>query len=178
MRCHRPQDEADTVGCCSLRVEHIRFPSDHEVELDFLGKDSMRYHQVIDFDRYGDIGRAVIKNLRRFAKGKQPYEDVFDQLTVRERGSRRCHRCEACALLSHSCVCSRPASTTSWMGSCLACLPRCSVPTTPPSRWRRSWRCCPSTRQCVKRDGDTTLTAALRAPRPHIPPSGDALAGG
>jgi len=23
------EDEADTVGCCSLRVEHIRFETDH-----------------------------------------------------------------------------------------------------------------------------------------------------
>ncbi|RYG56301.1 hypothetical protein EON66_03245 [archaeon] len=42
------QDEADTVGCCSLRVEHLAFPSDHEVTFDFLGKDSMRYFQTID----------------------------------------------------------------------------------------------------------------------------------
>lgn len=41
------QDEADTVGCCSLRVEHIAFPSDHEVTFDFLGKDSMRYFNTI-----------------------------------------------------------------------------------------------------------------------------------
>jgi DNA topoisomerase IB len=46
--CVSAQDEADTVGCCSLRREHLRFPSDHEVEFDFLGKDSMRYHQVVD----------------------------------------------------------------------------------------------------------------------------------
>ena len=44
----KDEDEADTVGCCSLRVEHLQFPSDHEVTLDFLGKDSMRYFQTID----------------------------------------------------------------------------------------------------------------------------------
>ena len=39
------EDEADTVGCCSLRVEHV---SVHEklpqIIFDFLGKDSMRYY--------------------------------------------------------------------------------------------------------------------------------------
>jgi DNA topoisomerase-1 len=43
----KDEDEADTVGCCSLRVEHLKFPADGHVELNFLGKDSMPYHQVI-----------------------------------------------------------------------------------------------------------------------------------
>lgn len=41
------EDEADTVGCCSLRCEHIRFEVDHQITLDFLGKDSMRYLNTI-----------------------------------------------------------------------------------------------------------------------------------
>ena len=38
-------DEADTVGCCSLRCEHIKLEGGNEnkVSFDFLGKDSMRY---------------------------------------------------------------------------------------------------------------------------------------
>merc|ERR1712038_1033104 len=49
------EEEADTVGCCSLRVEHLHFdPSQEgeenkEIELEFLGKDSMLYKQTIDF---------------------------------------------------------------------------------------------------------------------------------
>ena len=40
-------EEADTVGCCSLRVEHIELHQEKDgykyvVEFDFLGKDSMR----------------------------------------------------------------------------------------------------------------------------------------
>ena len=40
-------EEADTVGCCSLRVEHLHFDPNEEgddnkeIELEFLGKDSM-----------------------------------------------------------------------------------------------------------------------------------------
>ena len=41
------EDEADTVGCCSLRVEHIRFEAECKITLDFLGKDSMRYLNTI-----------------------------------------------------------------------------------------------------------------------------------
>ena len=43
-------DEADTVGCCSLRQEHIIVEQDNKITLDFLGKDSMRYHNTIDVD--------------------------------------------------------------------------------------------------------------------------------
>jgi len=44
------EDEADTVGCCSLRCEHIRFDGDDLITLDFLGKDSMRYLNTIKVD--------------------------------------------------------------------------------------------------------------------------------
>lgn len=41
-------EQADTVGCCSLRVEHIKLHDEIDgkecvVEFDFLGKDSIRY---------------------------------------------------------------------------------------------------------------------------------------
>jgi DNA topoisomerase-1 len=39
----KDEDEADTVGCCSLRIEHIKIKEDDTVCFDFLGKDSMRY---------------------------------------------------------------------------------------------------------------------------------------
>ena len=50
-------EEADTVGCCSLRVEHITFPDENVVELDFLGKDSIRFnhndHIAPENDQWG-----------------------------------------------------------------------------------------------------------------------------
>lgn len=43
------EDEADTVGCCSLRVEHIGLDEgENKVKFDFLGKDSMRYLKIVD----------------------------------------------------------------------------------------------------------------------------------
>ena len=43
----KDEDEADTVGCCSLRVEHLKFDEDTKtLTMDFLGKDSMRHFQV------------------------------------------------------------------------------------------------------------------------------------
>lgn len=85
------EDEADTVGCCSLRVEHLTIrdltsaagDTTHEIDLEFLGKDSMRFKQTIDFDKYGAIGLRVFKNLQQFVKSKRQSEEVFDYLDPR-----------------------------------------------------------------------------------------------
>ena len=74
-------EEADTVGCCSLRVEHIKLFEEVEgskfvVEFDFLGKDSIRYQNRIPIDK------QVFKNLKLFVKNKDPSDDLFDRLTT------------------------------------------------------------------------------------------------
>ena len=76
------EDEADTVGCCSLRVEHLNFEGggDYDIELEFLGKDSMLYKQTTDFDKYGDVGRKVYDNFVTFCKKKKPDQQVLDKL--------------------------------------------------------------------------------------------------
>jgi DNA topoisomerase-1 len=77
------EDEADTVGCCSLRKEHLKFnpdPETFEIELEFLGKDSMLYKQNINFAQYGDIGKQVYQCLKSFCKNKKQDEDVFETL--------------------------------------------------------------------------------------------------
>ena len=56
----KSDDEADTVGCCSLRVEHIKFNDDNHITLDFLGKDSMRYLNTVKVDS------RVYNNLKKF----------------------------------------------------------------------------------------------------------------
>ena len=77
------EDEADTVGCCTLRKEHLTFsdsPDAYEIEVKFLGKDSMLFQQTINFATYGDIGKLVYRNLKSFCKGKSKTSDVFDTL--------------------------------------------------------------------------------------------------
>lgn len=77
------EEEADTVGCCSLRVEHLTFnpdPEAFEIELEFLGKDSMLYKQNINFAQHGDLGKTVYRCLKRFCAKKGPNEDVFETL--------------------------------------------------------------------------------------------------
>lgn len=58
------EDEADTVGCCSLRVEHIHFEDGQQITLDFLGKDSMRYLNTIK------VEEMVHKRLKQFCENK------------------------------------------------------------------------------------------------------------
>jgi len=70
----KEEDLADTVGCCSLRVEHIKILDDDEIELDFLGKDSMRYFNKVKVDA------QVHKNLKSFVKKKKPKDELFDMI--------------------------------------------------------------------------------------------------
>ena len=70
------EDEADTVGCCSLRVEHIKFECKNQITLDFLGKDSMQYLNTVTVDP------SIYRLLKKFVVGKQPNEDIFDEVNA------------------------------------------------------------------------------------------------
>lgn len=65
-------DEADTVGVCSLRVEHIKFMNDYKISLDFLGKDSVRYLNTVKIDP------KVFNVLLSFTKNKSKSDELFD----------------------------------------------------------------------------------------------------
>ncbi|GFN92237.1 DNA topoisomerase 1 [Plakobranchus ocellatus] len=74
-------ETADTVGCCSLRVEHLKLREEkggknYVVEFDFLGKDSIRYQNSIP------VEKRVFKNLQLFMENKQPEDDLFDRLNT------------------------------------------------------------------------------------------------
>ena len=77
----KDEDTADTVGCCSLRYEHIKLHDEKGgkqfvVEFDFLGKDSIRYHNAVPVDK------RVFKNLKIFVENKSAGDDLFDRLNV------------------------------------------------------------------------------------------------
>ncbi|SAM06171.1 hypothetical protein [Absidia glauca] len=69
-------DEADTVGCCSLRYEHIELEAPNIVHFDFLGKDSIRYQNTVK------VEVQVYKNLKMFKKQVGPGHTIFDRLTT------------------------------------------------------------------------------------------------
>merc|ERR1712167_211237 len=51
------------------------------VDLEFLGKDSIRFKQSIDFQNVDRNGPRVHANLTQFCKGKSKNEQVFDPIT-------------------------------------------------------------------------------------------------
>lgn len=74
-------ESADTVGCCSLRVEHVQLHPEADgcpyvVEFDFLGKDSIRYYNKVP------VEKPVYRNLQLFLENKDPGEELFDRLTT------------------------------------------------------------------------------------------------
>ncbi|KAH8151326.1 uncharacterized protein LAJ45_04528 [Morchella importuna] len=69
------EDEADTVGCCSLRFEHVTLKAPDLVIFDFLGKDSIRFYQEVP------VIPQVFKNMRIFKKAPKTTGDmIFDRL--------------------------------------------------------------------------------------------------
>jgi DNA topoisomerase-1 len=71
------EDEADTVGCCSLRFEHVTLTPPTGVTFDFLGKDSIRYTNNVE------VAPQVFKNLMIFKKSpKEVGDTLFDRISV------------------------------------------------------------------------------------------------
>ncbi|XP_028060366.1 DNA topoisomerase 1-like [Camellia sinensis] len=46
----RDDDEADTVGCCTLKVENVEPMPPNILKFDFLGKDSIRYQNKVEVE--------------------------------------------------------------------------------------------------------------------------------
>ena len=72
-------DEADTVGATTLRKEHVQITQD-AIELDFLGKDSVRWQERIPVE--GD-DLQFQENLKRLIRDKKPKNEIFDGITSR-----------------------------------------------------------------------------------------------
>ncbi|KAL4931732.1 DNA topoisomerase 1 [Aspergillus undulatus] len=71
------EDEAETVGCCSLKYENITLKPPNRVVFDFLGKDSIRFYDEVEVDL------QVFKNLKIFKKApKKDGDEIFDRLTT------------------------------------------------------------------------------------------------
>ena len=71
------EDEADTVGCCSLKFEHVTLKPPNTVIFDFLGKDSIRFYDEVE------VAPQVFKNLKIFKKApKSDGDEIFDRLTT------------------------------------------------------------------------------------------------
>ncbi|KAI5120312.1 hypothetical protein M0805_005816 [Coniferiporia weirii] len=70
------EDEADTVGCCSLRCEHVTLEPPNSIIFDFLGKDSIRYYKKVE------VEAQIFKNIRIFKENKEDSDALFDRVTT------------------------------------------------------------------------------------------------
>jgi DNA topoisomerase-1 len=71
----KDEDEADTVGATTLRVEHVKI-DDTRIEFDFLGKDSVRWVKLLE-----NPEPVLVQNLRKFTARKKPADEIFDVVT-------------------------------------------------------------------------------------------------
>ncbi|GMH33694.1 hypothetical protein BSKO_01528 [Bryopsis sp. KO-2023] len=58
----KDEDEADTVGCCTLKVANVQLLDNDQLEFDFLGKDSIQYQNTVK------VNPKVYKNVELFKK--------------------------------------------------------------------------------------------------------------
>ncbi|KAK9057955.1 hypothetical protein SSX86_022794 [Deinandra increscens subsp. villosa] len=70
----KDDDEADTVGCCTLKVENVEPSPPNILKFDFLGKDSIRYQNEVE------VELPVFKAIQQFRTGKKGSDDLFDKL--------------------------------------------------------------------------------------------------
>jgi DNA topoisomerase I len=76
----KDEDEADTVGASTLRVEHLIFAKQNAIDFDFFGKDYVRWQKTLEVS---PNELAAVENLKEFCKGKQPDALIFDGITSR-----------------------------------------------------------------------------------------------
>lgn len=70
----KDEDEADTVGATTLRVEHVRIKGD-TIEFSFLGKDSVPWNKSLK-----SAPSAVIRNIQKFITGKSSGDLIFNDI--------------------------------------------------------------------------------------------------
>ncbi|CAK8575422.1 unnamed protein product [Lathyrus sativus] len=70
----KDDDEADTVGCCTLKVENVTRETPNKLKFNFLGKDSIKYENTVEVEL--PVYNAILK----FQKDKGPGDDLFDKL--------------------------------------------------------------------------------------------------
>ncbi|KAL9283528.1 DNA topoisomerase 1 alpha [Arabidopsis thaliana] len=70
----KDDDEADTVGCCTLKVGNVECIPPNKIKFDFLGKDSIQYVNTVE------VEPLVYKAIGQFQAGKSKTDDLFDEL--------------------------------------------------------------------------------------------------
>lgn len=72
----KDDNDTDTVGASTLRVEHVRLEDDNHVLFDFLGKDSVQFYKKIQ------VPTIVFDNFAECVASKSPGTLLFDKITA------------------------------------------------------------------------------------------------
>lgn len=72
----KDEDEADTVGASTLRVEHVRIGRDY-IEFNFLGKDSVEWQKALPLN-HDEL--LLARNLQDLMHGKNVGDQIFDKI--------------------------------------------------------------------------------------------------
>ncbi|KAI8108980.1 hypothetical protein M9435_005397 [Picochlorum sp. BPE23] len=84
----KDEDEAETVGCCTLKCENIECIPPCTIRFDFLGKDSIRYENAVE------VEETVYKNIENFIKvdgagrRKTGNDQLFDEFDAQDLNVR------------------------------------------------------------------------------------------
>ncbi|CAN1790382.1 DNA topoisomerase 1 beta [Linum perenne] len=70
----KDDDEADTVGCCTLKKSNVECVPPNSLKFDFLGKDSIRYVNEVE------VELPVFRAIGQFQTGKNDADLLFDHL--------------------------------------------------------------------------------------------------
>ncbi len=71
----KDEDETDTVGATTLRIEHVKIKKE-SIEFKFLGKDSVVWHKKLE-----NPPKQIIKNFNEFIQNKKSDDLIFDNIT-------------------------------------------------------------------------------------------------
>lgn len=71
----RKEDEADTVGASTLRVNHVKLKKPNKVIFDFLGKDSIRFYKELE------VPKVIFDNFEKLTKGKNGDDQLFNLIS-------------------------------------------------------------------------------------------------
>jgi len=72
----RSDDQADTVGASTLRVEHVKLLINNNVKFEFLGKDSIKFKKEFK------VPHVIYTNLKRLTTGRTSKVQVFNLISA------------------------------------------------------------------------------------------------
>jgi len=74
----KDEDEADTVGCCTLKCNNIDLVPPNFLKFDFLGKDSIRYENTVEVHEKVYAAVEKFRKMDQHGKKKEPGDLLFD----------------------------------------------------------------------------------------------------